>query len=138
MMITHWTLQEIIMKDSMVKVQLEIDQCMQTILATKTMEANLQLDQEELKTITLTTLEPTSPWITATSKASTPWKNKTKITKSNSTDSNLPEMMKPSNLSCTKPNWKNFIKESPKPNSPTKSKNKSPPNDKEPWNMKLK
>ena len=65
----------------MVKVQLEIDQCMQTILATKTMEANLQLDQEELKTITLTTLELTSPWITATSKASTPWKNKTKITK---------------------------------------------------------
>ena len=51
MMITHWTLQEIITKVLMGKVQLVIDQCMLIILEIKIKEpaVNHLVDLEEVK-----------------------------------------------------------------------------------------
>ena len=102
MMITHWTSQEIITKVLTGKVQLVTDQCMLTTPAIKTVELvvnhQLDLNLEEVEgNMTWTILELTCLWTIVTSRISTQWKNKIKITKLNSIDFKLVKKTKPNN-----------------------------------------
>jgi len=101
-MITLWTLQEIITKVLTGKVQLVTDQCMLTTPAIKTVELVvnhlLDLNLEEVEdNMTWTILEQTCQWTIVTSRISTQWKNKIKITKSNSIDFKPVKKTKPNN-----------------------------------------
>ena len=124
-MITHWTLQKIITKVSVGKVQLVIGRCMQTTLETnKEPAASHLVDPEVDETKTWIILELTCLWTIVTSRTLMRWKNKTKITKLNSKDFSPLKKKKLNNRSDIKLKWKSCIQESLSWNLPIPTKSK--------------